>query len=126
MPGEDTGWMDDAIDHVAAAAELHEIVEADLSRFEMYRDWAGHGYQTCWWSTLQTAVTPNGKVWACVNKREHPAAEIGDLSVESFATVWARHIASSVSDDCRVMCRGHLANLALDEIVRPRAHAAFV
>lgn len=124
--GEDTSWMDAAIDRVAAAAELHPSVEADLSRFEMYRDWAGHGYQTCWWSTLQTAVTPNGKVWACVNKREHPAAEIGDLSVESFADVWKRHTASRVGPDCRVMCRGHLANLALDGIVRPLEHAAFI
>jgi MoaA/NifB/PqqE/SkfB family radical SAM enzyme len=126
-PAENTYWMGLAIVELTKARNLNpDIVEADTVRFRQYQTWQGHGYQTCFWSTLQTCVTPNGKAWACVNKREHAAAEIGDLSVEAFADVWERHTAVPVTDDCRVMCRGHLANQALDKIMAPHLHAEFV
>jgi MoaA/NifB/PqqE/SkfB family radical SAM enzyme len=125
-PAEDTAWLREPLRELFDGLASDPQVEIDVDRFRMYKDWRGHGYQTCWWSMLQTAVTPNGKVWACVNKREHPAAEIGDLSCESFSEVWARHTVEQVGSDCRVMCRGHLPNLALDGIVRPLEHAAFI
>jgi MoaA/NifB/PqqE/SkfB family radical SAM enzyme len=123
-PDESTAWLDDAIPHLEQVAGPG--VEVDLARFRDYRDWRGHGYPTCFWSMLQTCITPNGKVWTCVNLREHPAAEIGDLSKETFAEVWERHTLAKVDGDCRVMCRGHLPNQALDEIMADRPHPDFV
>ena len=125
VPDDDREWLDAAVRLLGWVANESNVI-ADIGRFEMYRDWDGHNYETCFWSGLQTVVTPNGKVWTCVNKREHAGAEIGDLTVESFAAVWARHKLAKVTGDCRVMCRGHLANLALDEVMRPREHADFV
>lgn len=124
VPAEDTSWMTDALPYLESLA--CPFVEVDLDRFRGYRDWTGHGYETCWWSALQTVITPNGKVWTCVNKREHPAAELGDLSVESFADVWVRRPVARVDGSCRVSCRGHLANLELDRIFASQQHAAFV
>lgn len=127
VPSENTGWMEDAERFLERVAAMYpEQVIADLERFEMYRRWGGHGYPTCWWSALQTVITPNGKVWTCVNKREHPGAALGDLSVESFAEVWGRAEVAEVGPDCRVMCRGHIPNTALDQIMRPAPHAAFI
>lgn len=123
---EDTGWLDLAIDCLEHLRRTIPHVEFDLQRFRDYQQWSGHGYATCWWSTLQTVITPNGKLWGCVNKREHPDAELGDLSVESFADVWARRPARPVDGSCRVMCRGHVANVELDRVFAPRPHAAFV
>lgn len=125
VPAGDTAWIWGAIDSLRPL-EDEPGVEVDLDRFRAYRDWDGHGYDTCVWSMLQTCITPNGKVWACVSKREHAAAEIGDLSVETFEEVWERHTVAKVNKDCRVMCRGHLANVALTEIVRSRPHPEFV
>lgn len=125
-PSENTAWMADAITTISKAKYYQPNIDADISRFRQYQNWTGHGYSTCFWSTLQTCVTPNGKVWACVNKREHAAAEIGDLSVESFADVWCRHSAVEVTSDCRVMCRGHQANVALKDIMAHHPHPEFV
>lgn len=126
VPAEDTAWMASAIGELRGVAHRHPTAIIDFDRFRMYQDWRGHGYRTCWWSALQTVITPNGKVWTCVNKREHPAALLGDLMVESFAEVWARRPVASVDAHCRVLCRGHIANSALDDIMAPREHASFV
>lgn len=118
-------WLEQAIAYAKLAAERNPNVIVDLARFRMYQAWLGHGYPTCWWSALQTVVTPNGKVWTCVNKREHPAAELGDLTRETFADIWARRPVAHVDHDCRVLCRGHIANTELDGIMAPRDHSAF-
>jgi cyclic pyranopterin phosphate synthase len=102
------------------------FVIADAARFGMYGGWQGHGYGTCYWSTMQTVITPNGKVWTCCNKREHGDALLGDLAVESFAEVWARRTPAEVTPSCRVMCRGHLANVTLNALMAEPAHANFV
>lgn len=125
IAAEDTAWIDEALPHLEAIS-FDPNVEVDLDRFKMYRSWDGHGYGTCWWSMLQTCITPNGKVWTCVSKREHANAEIGDLSIESFADVWARNVAAQVNGDCRILCRGHLPNVGLAQIMTKRPHAEFV
>ena len=103
------------------------FVVADLDRFRMYRDWEGHGYKTCHWSALQTVITPNGKVWRCLNKREHPEALLGDLTTESFSDIWERAGSTcAVDGKCRVMCRGHIANITLDAIMAEPAHRSFI
>jgi MoaA/NifB/PqqE/SkfB family radical SAM enzyme len=123
---EETAWLDLAMAHLGAYAH-DPFVSADLDRFQMYRRWQGHGYATCHWTGLQTVITPNGKVWRCTNKREHPGALLGDLSVESFTDVWGRSGgACQVDGTCRVMCRGHVPNVTLDAIMQPQAHANFI
>lgn len=128
-PGErpaDVEWLAWAV-NVLKRYEGQPDIIADIDRFRAYHDWRGHGYATCWFSGLSTVITPNGRVWRCVNKREHAGALLGDLSTESFADLWARSGGPcAVDDSCRVMCRGHLSNLTLDEVLQPREHAAFV
>lgn len=123
---EDTTWINGAINSLRAYAG-DPFIQADISRFEMYRDWRGHGYPVCHWSALQTVITPNGHVWRCVNKRGHQGALLGDLTVDSFADIWARSGGSCfVESDCRVMCRGALANLTLNELMTEPKHPNFI
>lgn len=123
---EDTTWVNWAIGHLNAYAG-DPFVIADIERFKMYRSWKGHDYPTCYWSALQTVITPNGKVWRCTNKREHPDALLGDLSKETFAAMWARSGgACAVDGACRILCRGEIANRTLDKVMRPMPHAEFI
>ena len=122
---EDTGWIDNAMDMLENVSRLPGVV-VDLDRFRIYRDWHGHGYKTCYWSGLQATITPNGKVWTCVNKREYPGAEIGDLTRDSFVDVWKRRKIVEVGKDCRLSCRGHPANLVLNELLKPNEHGSFI
>lgn len=123
---EDTDWVTLAT-AILAEHDHDPAVVVDLDRFRMYRDWTGHPYPVCNWSAMQTAITPNGKVWRCTDKREHPDALLGDLSEESFADIWQRAGGPCfVNDQCRLLCRGHLCNLTLDAIMTQPAHANFV
>lgn len=123
---DDVVWVNRAINNLRKHAGDKRVI-ADTSRFEMYRDWRHHGYTTCYWSALQAIITPNGKVWRCANKREHADALLGDLTVESFTDIWARAGGPcQVNEKCRVMCRGHLANLTLDAIMTETAHGNFI
>ncbi len=122
---EDTAWIDDALPALEEAGAEPDVI-VDAERFRLYRDWGGHGYDMCHWAGLQTCITPNGKLWTCVNKREHPAALLGDLSEEAFATVWGRHGTPAVDDNCRVMCRGHLGNMTMANMMSKPPHAEFI
>jgi len=123
---EDTAWINEAIALLGQYAG-DPFVIADIDRFKMYRDWSGHGYSQCYWSALQTVITPNGKVWRCTNKREHPDALLGDLSVESFGDVWARSGGPcAVNEACRVLCIGHMKNLTLGPVMEAQPHANFI
>ncbi len=122
----DTAWMNAAIDALRVYAD-DPFVSVDIPRFEAYRDWQGHGYGTCNWAAMQTVITPNGKMWTCVNKRERADALLGDLNCESFAQVWDRvGKPCAVNDTCRIMCRGHLSNLTLNEVLRQPEHENFI
>lgn len=123
-PAEYTNWLDQAIPYLRAYKD-DPFIHADVSRFEMYRHWR-RGYETCYWTQMQTVITPNGKVWSCVNKREHAGALLGDLSQESFSEVWQRSGACQVDKDCRVLCRGHLPNLTLNEMMKEPIHKEFI
>jgi MoaA/NifB/PqqE/SkfB family radical SAM enzyme len=123
---EDTTWIGRVIVRLRDYAG-DPFVQADGWRFEMYRDWQGHGYPTCNWAAMQTVVTPNGKLWRCVNRRGHDGALIGDLTVSPFADIWQQRGGTcAVADDCRVMCRGHIANLTLHQTLTEPAHANFI
>lgn len=123
-PAEDTAWMTDCIKALEWVSTSKVIV--DIDRFRMYRDWNGHGYNTCYYSGLSTVITPNGNVWTCVNKREHAGEMMGNLNDESFSDIWARRTLAHVNGDCRVMCRGHIANLTLNEVMKDTAHVNFI
>lgn len=112
-PPEDRGWMDDVFFRQMKRLAMRSEVTLDLSRFEMYHHWEAHGYRTCWWSGLQAVITPDGRVWACVNKRGFPAAAMGDLNRETFGKIWERAPIQKVDEQCRVLCRGHVPNLVL-------------
>ena len=128
-PGDlvtDVQWTNSAINNLRKYAG-DPFVLADAWRFEMYRDWNGHGYETCNWAAMQTVITPNGKIWRCLNKREHPDALLGDLSTESFMSIWRRSGGPcAVNDGCRVMCRGHIANITLDAVLTEQEHRNFI
>lgn len=121
---EDTGWLADCLT-LLRSINAPDVI-CDVSRFEMYQNWNGHGYPTCWWAGLSTVITPNGKVWTCVNKREHAGAELGDLSRETFADIWRRAGPAMVSHDCRVLCRGHVANTSLAVLMADQPHGNFI
>ena len=74
---EDAAWITNAVKVLKGLQDMPGV-EVDLTRFEMYQNWTGHPYQTCYWSGLATVITPNGKVWTCCNTREQPAHELGD------------------------------------------------
>jgi MoaA/NifB/PqqE/SkfB family radical SAM enzyme len=101
-------------------------VEFDERRFRELLGWQGHGYGYCFWSGLQTVVTPNGKVWTCCNKRGFEGECLGDLTRESFTEIWKRRPIAKVNDECRVMCRGHMPNKVLHEITITRRHGNFI
>lgn len=124
---DDPAWIRHAIGRLQAYKH-DDFVIADTARFEEYGNWHGHGYATCYWSALQTVITPNGKVWRCTNKREHPDALLGDLTLDSFQTIWERSGgACQVTDTCRIFCRGHIANQQLTPMMdMTTRHANFV
>lgn len=117
----DADWVLDAMPTLRAL-EQESGVEIDVSRFAMYRDWQGHGYRQCWWSALQTVITPDGRVWACLNKRGFEDAALGDLRIETFADIWQRAPVQDVNERCRVMCRGHIPNRTLAPMMGRNGH----
>jgi len=109
--------------------ELHAEadVEVDPDRFEEYRDWTGRDYQTCHGIRLVTQVTPDGRVWVCPNRRGLAGSELGDLTRDTFADLWARHPGQWTDfSGCRAMCRLHLVNRQLAPVFEKRQHEAFV
>lgn len=125
ISAENTEWVEEAR-QVLRLFTGDPFVIADLERFKDYQKWAGHGYATCYWAALQTVITPNGKVWRCLNKREHGDAMLGDLTQESFADIWARAGTCAVDGSCRVMCRGHVPNQTLNAVMAAPVHPEFI
>jgi MoaA/NifB/PqqE/SkfB family radical SAM enzyme len=123
---DDPSWVTQALPLLHSLAK-EPNVELSVDRFVQYRDWHGHGYDTCYGVRVNTTITPDGRVWLCPNRRGMPESCLGDLRTESFGEIWARHPASfQVNDQCRVMCRLHPVNQVLSAIEQPRAHEAFV
>lgn len=119
-----TEWVLEALPDLVNL-ESEPDVELDAERFVAYAGWQGHGYSQCRGITLNTTITPDGRVWLCPQRRGVSA--LGDLRRESFADIWARHPKSfTVDAGCRVMCRLHPVNGVLDALQTPRAHEAFV
>ncbi|MBK9497194.1 MAG: radical SAM protein [Xanthomonadales bacterium] len=127
MPSGDVSWVTDALPFLWALS-IEADVECIPERFAEYRDWTQQrGYGACYGIRFNTVVTPNGKVFVCVNRREFAGSELGDLSVESFGDIWSRHPGEWRDfDKCRVLCRLHMINETVWNVYRPRQHAEFV
>lgn len=126
MIGPDAGWIETARPMLIWLAQQKGVI-LDLSRFYLYRAWAGHGYPRCHWTQLQTVITPDARVWTCVNRRGFDGDCLGDLTTEPFEMIWRRSGAKLVDGRCRVMCRGHIANLTLDKVMGEQPeHGGFI
>lgn len=122
----DRSWISAALPLLRRIA-AESKVECSPERFEQYRDWTSHGYSTCHGIKVNATVTPDGRVWVCLQRRGVQGSMVGDLRQESFESVWDRH--PGVWRDfegCRAMCRLHLVNQALVPVFEPRQHTAFV
>ncbi len=120
------GWITHAeplLRKLAAEAD----VECDVERFLQYRDWTHHGYSACHGIKLGAAITPDGRVWVCPQRRGVAGSCLGDLRTESFETIWARHPGQWTDfTECRAMCRFHLMNQAIAPVFANYAHQEFV
>ncbi len=122
----DRSWVTSAEPFLVELA-AEQDVEIDVDRFIEYRDWQSHGYSACHGIKLLTQVTPDGRVWVCPNRRGVMGSELGNLTTESFAAIWAKHPGAWTDfADCRVMCRLHLVNASLAPVFAQRKHEAFV
>lgn len=122
----DRAWVTAALPTLEALATEVDV-EIDVRRFLQFRDWAGHGYDTCYGVRLLTQVTPDGRVWICPNRRGIAGSELGNLTDDSFPSIWAKHPGQWTDfRDCRAMCRLHLVNTTLATVYRPRQYEAFV
>ena len=122
----DRSWVTLALPLLQELATLDKV-EVSPERFEQYRDWAGHGYSQCHGIKLNATITPDGQVWVCLQRRGMQASAVGDLRVESFGELWARHPGVWTDfAECRAMCRLHLVNQQLVPVFSQRPHVAFV
>lgn len=121
-----TTWIDPFLKNVSSYY-ADPFVQVDTQRFLMYRYWTGHQYTSCHWSTLQTVITPDASVWTCVNKRGFDGECLGNLTKESFSEIWARAKTPDVNETCRVMCKGHLGNVELQNVLgEDSSHPEFI
>ncbi len=122
----DRSWITDAI------PMLRELsgqpgVECNPERFEQYRDWTGHGYKVCHGIKLNATITPDGRVWVCLQRRGMQRSQVGDLTKESFESLWDKHPGIWTDfTECRAMCRLHLVNQQLEQVFEAHPHASFV
>lgn len=102
-------------------------VELDVRRFVEWADWSGHGYSTCYGIRLHATITPDSRMWVCVNRRGLADSCLGDLRRESFGAAWARHPGHwAVDSQCRAMCRLHPVNQSLAAVFAEREHREFI
>lgn len=122
----DRSWITDASSTLEALAGEPDT-EIDPGRFYAYRDWQAHPYHTCYGIRLATAITPDGRVWVCTNRRGYTGSCLGDLREESFVDIWNRHPGKWTDfQECRVMCRLYAVNETLAALEAPKPHGAFV
>lgn len=125
-PTGDRTWVAQATTMLEQLADQPDV-ELSVERFQEWADWKDHGYTTCCGPSLSTSVTPDGRLWICVNRREYKGSCIGDLKVSRFKDLWAVHPGGHVVDkDCRAMCKLHPVNQALEVLLRDVPHPEFL
>lgn len=124
----DRAWV-----HTAEASRLlldlsqAPDVEYDPDRFYAWAAWTQHDYRTCYGIRLNATITPDSRMWTCVNRRGLSDSLLGDLRRESFMQAWSRHPGHwAVDGQCRAMCRLHPVNQTLAAVFAPRTHEAFI
>jgi sulfatase maturation enzyme AslB (radical SAM superfamily) len=127
MVEEPEVWVHKAISKVEWLTTTRKVsdISIGVGKFYRYANW-DRPYKACYAASLSGVVTPNGKVWACVNRRGFPGSCIGDLSSEPFIEVWQRQQRWQDFDQCRVLCRGDEVNLALAPLMEPMEHENFI
>ena len=122
----DRRWIEDALPLLDRLSHEPDV-QVSTSRFEAYADWTDRGYDVCHGIKLHATVTPDGRVWVCVQRRGMVGSCVGDLRTESFAEIWQRHPGQWTDfAECRVMCRLHQVNEQLDPVFAEMPHEAFV
>lgn len=128
-PSADTAWIGAARVQLADIAQRPDVYVAHNKFRRLANARVGNwprGYTTCHGILFTGVITPNGKVWTCVNRRGFPDSVVGDLATESFADVWARQKPFAVDAKCRVLCRADSLNVLLDTLSQPLPHEAFL
>lgn len=122
----DRAWAIDAQPGLRLLSQEPDV-ECNPDRFAEWANWSTHGYTTCHGIKLHATVTPDLRVWVCVNRRGLPDSCLGDLSRESFPAVWARHPGHwTVDSQCRAFCRLHPINSTLSTVFAHREHREFI
>ncbi len=124
IPGASIDWIKDALPMLRYMSVFDQVI-LDVSRFEELAYWGVHP-PTCYWSGLSTVITPDGRIWDCVNKRGFEGAELGDLNQDNFTDIWERGKLAEVNGDCRIMCRGYIPNVALEAVMDEQPHGNFI
>jgi MoaA/NifB/PqqE/SkfB family radical SAM enzyme len=126
VPLGDRSWVAVAYPTLRALSQ-QPGVECNPQRFLDWATWTGHGYTTCAGPCLSTAVTPDGRVWICTNRREYTGSSLGDLRKQTFREIWASHPGGwDVDNSCRAMCKLHPVNERLNQLVQPLPHEEFL
>ena len=119
-------WVAEALPVLEALAQQPDV-ECDPARFAEWAGWQGHGYSTCYGVRLNATITPDSRMWLCVNRRGVTGSCLGDLKAESFGDIWARHPGHyTVDKGCRAMCRLNPINQTLAAVYAERKHEAFI
>lgn len=121
---ENTRWADDAAT-LLQSVRGHSDVVVRWDKFYNYARWQ-RTYSTCSAILFTGIITPNGKLWTCVNRRGYPESEVGDLSKESFVEAWAKVTPVRDFSLCRILCRGDELNRTLAVLDTPILNEEFV
>jgi cyclic pyranopterin phosphate synthase len=128
-PGQPLGnrkWAIDAMPGLRLLSKEPDV-ECNPARFAEWTNWSDHGYDTCYGIRLHATITPDARMWVCVNRRGIPDSCLGDLKTESFMAAWARHPGHwNVDPQCRAMCRLHPVNQTLATVFAERQHREFI
>jgi MoaA/NifB/PqqE/SkfB family radical SAM enzyme len=126
-------WFSDRQDTLAllreAAAEDPRVVWSEPKYNALVRGEHGRT-QLCHGIYFETAISADGKVYVCCHLKGNGDYAIGDLTHESFAAIWRRHLANrrfATTKDCPSFCRHFGTNTFLEiEVMPERQHANFI
>jgi MoaA/NifB/PqqE/SkfB family radical SAM enzyme len=125
VANENTEWVGTALEHLGYIATVFPRVDVRSEQFKLYANYR-RDYPVCHGILFTGIITPNGKMWRCVNRRGFSDSCIGDLNKRSFAEVWANQRSFVVDAKCRVLCRADVMNRKLSELDKHLPHESFL